>query len=224
MQNWLNRFITAVNDTFPDRVQFIGLQGSVARGEGTERSDIDVVVILDRVDTSDIRQYGVMLDGLPWRERSCGFFSGWGELLTWEPSDLFQFYHDTTPLQGDLSVLLPLLDSAAVDRAIKIGVCTVYHGCVHNMLHEHSEEILKGLYKSASFTVRAILYQKTGQYIRRQSELLAYLSKQPCDEKMIVEIALVLKQGGKVNFERMSEVLFTWAQRTMTSWEEKGTK
>ena len=224
MQNWLNGFIAAVNDTFPDRVQFIGLQGSVARGEATERSDIDVVVILDRVDVSDIRQYGEMLDGLPWRERSCGFFAGWGELLAWEPSDLFQFYHDTKPLQGDLSPLLPLLDSEAVDRAIKIGVCSVYHGCVHNMLHEHNEEILKELYKSASFTVQAIVYQKTGRYISRQSELLAYLLKHPCDEKMIVEIALVLKQGGKVNFERMSEALFTWAKRAMTSWVEKEKK
>ena len=66
MQNWSNGCIMAVNDTFPDRVQFIGLQGSVVRGAAIEQSDIDVAVILDRVDASDIRQYGEVLDGLPW--------------------------------------------------------------------------------------------------------------------------------------------------------------
>ena len=35
---------------------FAGLQGSYAREEATETSDIDVVVILDRLDMSDLQQ------------------------------------------------------------------------------------------------------------------------------------------------------------------------
>ena len=42
-------------------------------------------------------------------------------------------------------------DESAVNRAIKIGACNIFHGCVHNMLHEKSEDILRGLYKSAAF-------------------------------------------------------------------------
>lgn len=40
---------------FGDRLRFVGLQGSRARGEAREDSDIDLVVLLDRV-SADKRQ------------------------------------------------------------------------------------------------------------------------------------------------------------------------
>ena len=43
---WMNDFLQNLNHTFENRVWFVGLQGSFARGEATETSDIDVVVIL----------------------------------------------------------------------------------------------------------------------------------------------------------------------------------
>jgi hypothetical protein len=98
-----------------------------------------------------------MLDNLPHRDLICGFLSGKNEILNWEPSDLFQFCNDTTPIKGSLDEVMAVIDESAVSRAIKIGACNIYHGCVHNMLHEKSEDILRGLYKSASFVVQAIL-------------------------------------------------------------------
>lgn len=151
-----------------------------------------------------------MLDTLPNRELICGFVSGKDELLNWEPSDLFQFYYDTTPIQGSLDELLTVIDEAAIDRAIKIGACNIYHGCVHNMLHEKSENILKGLYKSASFVVQAIVFKHTGKYIKHQKELLQFVS---ADERGIVEIFINLKNGGTVDFNLMSEILFAWAKK-----------
>ena len=158
---WLDGFLKALHDTFANRVWFVGLQGSYGRGEATKTSDIDVVVILDELSASDIQTYNTMLDTLPHREFICGFLSGKDELLQWEPSDLFQFYYDTTPIKGSLDELLTVIDDAAVGRAIKIGACNIYHGCVHNMLHEKSEDILRGLYKSASFVVQAIVFRQT---------------------------------------------------------------
>jgi predicted nucleotidyltransferase len=211
---WMESFLRELNDTFGNRVWFVGLQGSYGRGEATEASDIDTVVILDELTAADIQAYGSMLDQLPHRELTCGFLSGKAELLNWDPSDLFQFYYDTNPVKGSLDALLPLLDGAADDRAIKIGVCNLYHGCVHNMLHGKSEEILKGLYKSASFVVQAIAYKETKKYISRQSDLLAVVSP---EEQRIVNTFLHLKKGGPVNFLEMSEVLFAWTQ----AWIEK---
>jgi hypothetical protein len=45
--------------------------------------------------------------------------------MQWEPSDLFQFCHDTTPIQGSLQEVMTVLDESAVHRAIKIGVCNI---------------------------------------------------------------------------------------------------
>ena len=210
---WLAQYLQAVEHTFAQRVQFVGIQGSYARGEATETSDIDVVLILDEVSSADIRLYGDMLDNLPNRELICGFLSGKQDLLHWEPSDLFQFYHDTTPLRGSLDEVLPLLDAAAVNRAIKIGACNIYHGCVHNMLHEKSMEILQGLYKAATFVVQAICYQQTGRYFRKHAESLEHVS---AGEQMILEGYTSLKCGNTIEFTALSELLHDWAAQWIT--------
>ena len=151
-----------------------------------------------------------MLDTMPHRELICGFVSGKKEIMNWEPSDLFQFCHDTTPIKGSLDEVMAVIDESAVNRAIKIGVCNIYHGCVHNMLHEKSEDILRGLYKSASFVVQAIAYKQTGSYINRQKELLQVVSS---NEQVIVETFMNLKIGGAIDFNLMSETLFSWSKK-----------
>ena len=210
---WMQKFLHSLNEIFANRVCFVGLQGSYGRGEACDTSDIDIVVILDELTTSDIQKYNAMLNTLPHRELICGFVSGKDELLHWEPSDLFQFYYDTTPIKGTLDELLAVIDEAAVERAIKIGACNIYHGCVHNMLHEKSEDILRGLYKSASFVVQAIVFQQTRKYIKHQKELLSIASP---DEQTIVNAFLNLKNAGSVDFIPMSETLFAWAKKWIT--------
>lgn len=210
ISSWTDCFMQALADTFDaQRIWFVGLQGSYSRGAAKEDSDIDIVVILDELSPFDIQSYNAMLDTLPHRELICGFLSGRKEILNWEPSDLFQFYHDTKPIMGSLDELQALLDDTAVCRAIKIGVCNIYHGCVHNILHEKSEEILRGLYKSASFVVQAICFRQTGRYIRSQHELLGIAEP---GERVIVDTFLALKNGGEVDFQKMSEDLFAWAK------------
>ncbi len=207
---WMQNFLQTLHETFANRVWFVGLQGSYGRGEATETSDIDVAVILDELSASDIQNYNAMLDTLPHRELICGFLSGKDELLHWEPSDLFQFYYDTTPINGTLDELLLIIDKAAVERAIKIGVCNIYHGCVHNMLHKKSDKILQGLYKSASFVVQAIIFKQTGKYIKHQKELLSVAAP---DEQDIVNTFLHLKSGGAVDFSLASEALLCFAKK-----------
>ena len=207
---WMNDFIHKLDEVFACRAWFVGLQGSYGRGEATESSDIDVVVILDELKAEDIQAYNDMLDTLPHRELICGFLSGKEEILNWEPSDLFQFYYDTTAVKGSLDDLLASIDQTAVDRAIKMGACNIYHGCVHNMLHEKSEDVLRMLYKSASFVVQAIVFKQTGKYIKHQKELQDVVST---DERLVVDTFLNLKNGGSADFELLSETLFAWAKK-----------
>jgi len=208
--SWMKNYLQALNETFANRVWFVGLQGSYGRGEATETSDIDIVVILDELSAMDIQTYNDMLDTLSHRELICGFLSGKKEIMNWEPSDLFQFCHDTTPIKGSLDEVMAVIEESAVNRAIKIGACNIFHGCVHNMLYEKSEDILRGLYKSASFVVQAIAFKQTGNYISHQKELLQVVS---FDERGIVETFLNLKNGGTVDFNLMSETLFTWSKK-----------
>ena len=207
---WMQYFLQTLNKTFANKVWFVGLQGSYGRGEATETSDIDVVVILDELSAMDIRTYNDMLDTLPHRDLICGFLSGKNEIMNWEPSDLFQFCNDTTPIKGSLDEVLAVVDESAVSRAIKIGACNIFHGCVHNMLYEKDEDILRGLYKSASFVLQAIAFKQTGNYISHQKDLIQVVSS---DERVIVETFMNLKNGGAVEFDLMSETLFDWSKK-----------
>ena len=210
---WMNDFLQKLNKTFGNRVWFVGLQGSYGRGEATEASDIDIVVILDELSAIDIQTYNNMLDVLPNRDMICGFLSGKKEIMNWESSDLFQFCHDTTPIRGSLNEVMAVIDENAVNRAIKIGVCNIFHGCVHNMLYEKSEDILRGLYKSASFVVQAIAFKQTGSYISHQKELLKVVSS---DERVIIETFLNLKTGEMADFNSVSQTLFAWSKKWIT--------
>lgn len=216
INSWIDTFIIKLKETFENRVWFVGLQGSYNRGEATETSDIDVVVILDKLSPDDIHNYSVMLDTLSHREIICGFLSGREEILSWEPSDLFQFCNDTTPIIGSLDDVLALIDESAINRAIKINVCNIYHGCVHNMIHEKSEDILRSLYKSASFAVQAIAFKQTGKYTKHQKDLLFITSP---NERNIIETFVQYKSNLSVDFEKASQALFLWSKDQIIKYQ-----
>lgn len=210
INTWLTLFSEKLQVEFGNRIWFVGLQGSYARGEAYENSDIDMVVILDKLSTEDIYKYHDMINKLPYREMICGFLSGKDELLHWEVSELFQFYYDTKPILGSLDVLLNSIDAASVERAIKTGACSIYHGCVHNMLYDRSNEILRSLYKSASFVIQAVCFQKTGEYTMHLKDLVRIADLQ---DKQILEALVYLKNTDDINFKEMSNMLFDWSKR-----------
>ena len=215
IKTWINIFTDKVEQTFSNRVWFIGLQGSYGRGEATDTSDIDVV-ILDELRIYDLKTYRDMLDTLPNRDLICGFISGKAELLNWEASDLFQFYYDTTPIKGTLDLLLEKVDKQAVKRAIRIGACNIYHACVHNFVHEKSDDILRSLYKSATFVIQAVWFYETGKYLKSKAELQNAITP----PSAVLATALNLKNGADVKFEEMSELLINWAKACIGGYAE----
>ena len=78
------------------------------------------------------------------------------------------------------------------------------------MLHEKSEDILRGLYKAASFVVQAIAFKQTGNYIKQQKDLIQVVSS---DEQAIVEAFMSIRNGETVKFDLMSEMLFVWSKK-----------
>lgn len=216
IQTWIDTFTKKVEQTFANRVWFIGLQGSYGRGEANETSDIDVVVILNDLRIKDLQTYRDMLDTLPNRDLICGFISGKDELLNWETSDLFQFYYDTTPIKGTLDSLLEKIDKQAVKRAIRIGACNIYHACVHNYVHEKSDDILRSLYKSAVFVIQAIWFYETGKYIKSKTELQNAI----VPPSAVLTTAQKLKNGEAVDFEQMSELLLNWSKTVIVGYKE----
>ncbi len=216
IKTWVPQFVNKVEQSFGNRIWFIGLQGSYGRNEATDASDIDVVVILDELRIDDLKTYRDMLDTLPNRDLICGFISGKAELLNWEASDLFQFYYDTEPIKGNLDALLEKIDKRSVRRAIKIGACNIYHACVHNFVHEKNYDILRSLYKSAVFVIQAVWFYETGNYIKSKTELQSAIYP----PSAVLDTAQKLKCGEKVQFDAMSELLINWTKTVIIGYSE----
>ena len=210
---WIKSYLKALDDTFGYRVWFAGLQGSRGRGEAGENSDIDMVVVLDILCPRDIAVYDAMLNALPHRDMACGFLSGKDELLGWDPADLFQFCHDMTPLIGSLDEILQKIGPDDVTRAVRTGACDIYHGCVHNMLYEKDPGALPGLYKSASFVIRAAVYQRTGRFYRKLTDLREQVTGQ---EAAILDAFAAMRSRVPADLTAPSEALFRWAQKVIT--------
>lgn len=207
IKKWLSHYQEMIEKEFGQRIRFIGLQGSQARGEAKEDSDIDVVLILDRFDYDDLMQYRKLLDQLPEREKICGFVSGEEELRQWDRADLFQFYHDTIPLQGNLQWMEDIITRKDIQRAVHMGACNLYHGCVHNALHSQSAQGLQGMLKTARFILQAKYYLETGVYLKSRAEMM---------EKM-QGMDLEILRGGMHEitvdeFPHYARLLMKWAQ------------
>lgn len=205
---WLEQFVQAVTTAFPGRVACIGLQGSRGRGEAGPDSDIDMVVILDRLDREDLARYRRAVEHLSHRQLLCGFVSGREELEHWEPSELFQFYYDTRPLVGGLEFLRERFGREDAARAVRIGAGAIYHACVHNALHERDTELLAGLYKSAVFTLQAKYFYETGCYVAKHRALLERLTG---EDRGILARALDIRAGERPGLEEDGGRLLDWA-------------
>lgn len=210
IEHWLNLYTDAVKKQFGNRIWFIGLQGSYGRGEATDTSDIDVVLILDSLSYQDLSTYSQLLDTLPNRDKICGFVSGRKELEQWEKSDLFQFCHDTTEIVGSLDDILQIIDKDDVKQAVHMGACNIYHACVHNAVHEKSMDNLKAIYKSAVFVIQAIVYLQRGSFVKRQTELGDYLEP---EDRRILDGWLTLKRGDEESFSVLSENIMNWSSK-----------
>ena len=67
VETTLQAFLDGVRERFGSRVAGIRLFGSYARGDATEDSDVDCLVLLDRVDQDDDRAVTNLAADLTWQ-------------------------------------------------------------------------------------------------------------------------------------------------------------
>ena len=190
MKEWLNRFAERVLQTFPGRTLFVGIQGSQGRGEATADSDIDVVVVLDKLSYEEI----------------CGFISGREELANWDRTDLFQFYYDTTAVYGSIDWIRGYIANYDIRRFVHMGACNIYHACVHNAVHEKNPDALREILKQASFVIKAKYYLENKEYIKKNADLIPLLTG---EDKPVLE--LLAEEKWKEDFDGSSKMLMEWS-------------
>lgn len=209
IKKWMADFQARVLSAFKDRIVFLGLQGSYGRGEQTLTSDIDVVVILDRVEFADLQSYRSIINQMESRDLVCGFVAGMSELLAWEKYDLLQLYLDAVPYFGSLDFLKEYFNKEDIKRAVRVGACNVYHAASHNFLHARDMVALKDIYKAARFVVRMKHYLDTGIYVPAMNELIKVAS---AEDSYILEVCVQsFADNNESEFTEKSEMLIAWA-------------
>lgn len=183
---WAENAAEKLEREFEERLMFVGLQGSRARGEAHEGSDIDLVVLLDHVSADDLARYRTIVESLPHAHLACGFVGSAHVLAAWPRHELFQFYHDTHAVRGTLPEVAPFTKADALEAA-RIGASGIYHAACHAYVFdgEAADDILATLFKGAFFTLQALQFARTGAYPATKAELASQLES---DEAHILAI------------------------------------
>lgn len=210
LENWLDEIKNKILNRFKDKAIFIGYQGSYRRGEASENSDIDMVVVLDEFNFDDLITYKSIVQSMPFPEKACGFICGKKELLSWSKFELFQLLKDTEALHGDLSDYITV-DAADAKYAVKINAQALYHSAVHSCLYDTDmKSSLISLYKLVFFILQAKYYADTEEFIGTKSELIKWLSGV---DKDIMSVCISRNEINKLSHEEVEDLykkLITW--------------
>ena len=210
---FLHSFLDELTAAFGGRLLFFGLQGSFARGEQTEASDIDIVTVLDELSFDDVELYRRLTLAADFPVQPCGFIAGKAELAAWEKSDLVSLVFDTKPLLGDLFALVTDFSNDDIKRNVRVTVCSIYHACLHNYLYDRSGDILRSLFKSARFAIRMKHFLLTGTFVHSMNELNALCHG---TEKTIMTTAEDYIPSPD-NFASYTRSLLDWARSLLCS-------
>ncbi len=213
---WLNLAIEKLQKTFNEKLLFIGLQGSYNRGEATSESDIDLVVILDKMNFQDLKEYRRIINEMPNKELACGFISGKKELQNWSKADLFQFFYDTKSLVGNIEDIIQSPTIEDIKKLIKTSSETLYHSAVHSFVHSNNyAEDLQNIYKMTFFILQAKYFVENNIYIKTKNELIKCL--QGIDRE-ILNICINRKQlefTNKNELEILYKKLIDWVSKNI---------
>lgn len=202
---------------FGSRLRFVGLQGSRARDEAREGSDIDLVVLLDHIGADDLARYRAVVESMPHSELACGFVGSERALAAWPRHELFQFYHDTHALFGELPDA-GTFTKADARQAARMGASGIYHAACHAYVFDGdaADGILESLFKGAFFTLQALQFSRTGVYPRTKAEIAAQLEG---EEARILEIGRdweTHRPKDDTECRELVDLLLRWSESIVT--------
>ena len=210
IQIYMSELTEHLKTAFEERLLYVGLQGSYLRGEATEESDMDAMVVLENMTVRDLDTYRSIVMSLGNYEKSCGFICGKAELAGWNPLEICHVLHTTKDCYGTLSDLVPSYDEADVQNYIKVSVGNLYHEICHRYIHADAEVNRRNLpftYKGVFFILQNMYYLKTGVFAMTKKELLTMLRG---EDRAVMETAMLLAKGGNYDFDKALETLFCW--------------
>ena len=174
LDTYLNNLLRECKAAFGQRLLYVGLQGSYLRGEANERSDIDIMLVLDSLSVPDMDTYRSILKSIGSYDRSCGFICGREELARWNPMEVFQLLLTTKDIYGCLSDFLPSATRQDEINYVKISLGNLYHELCHRYIHaDRTKNIgkFRTTCKALFFLIQNLHYLETGTFSATKRDL-----------------------------------------------------
>lgn len=215
-ESYMQLLLSELKKAFGARFVYLGLQGSYLRGEATEDSDFDVMVVIDKLSASDLDLYKQLLGALPYREKACGFICGREELGNWNLLEIAHVLHTTKDYYGELSLLVPKYSNSDIKSFVRLSVCNMYHEICHRYIYsdiESNETLLPVTYKGVFFILQNYYYLRCGRFCKTKQELFSVLSN---EDKAVFETAQLIANKCDYDFDSAFDTLFSWCKRMLS--------
>lgn len=215
IDHYIRQLIDMLRQQYDGKLLYVGLQGSYLRGEATDSSDMDIMVVLDHLSVTDLDCYRDIILSLEQPDKSCGFICSRTDLANWNPLEICHLVHSTKDYYGTLKPLVPAYTNQDVRNYIKLSINNLYHEICHRYIHagrEKSAAMLPGAYRGVFFILQNLYYLEHGVYILTKAALLPLLSGA---DHAVLDCAMKLGDGGQYDFDPCFQLLFTWCQHTL---------
>ena len=215
IDEYIPSLIELLKDIYHERLLYVGLQGSYLRGEATEHSDIDIMVVISNISVADLDEYQKAISSLEGYDKSCGFICGMEELQNWNPLEICHLLHTTRDYFGTLANFIPEYTENDVRNFAKMSLGNLYHEICHRYIHASKEKNIAKIpytYRSVFFILQNLYYLDSGKFIGTKRELREALSGK---DRHILDTAISLANGIEFDFDEVFALLFSWCKETM---------
>lgn len=214
---YLGKLIPLLQERFGERLLYVGLQGSYLRGEATENSDMDIMVLMDGLCVADLDIYRTVIQSLEGFEQSCGFICGKKDLENWNPLEICNLLFGTKDYYGELRRYVPEYTRQDIRNFVRLSVNNLYHEICHRYIHAtrcKNEANLPHSFKGVFFILQNLQYLRTGSFPGTKKELLECLEGK---DRAVLERAMKMSEGYAFDFQESFSLLFAWCQDTIQS-------
>lgn len=189
---WLAEFVERLRATFGDRLAFVAQHGSWARGEAHADSDMDALVVVDRIADADLAAFREVIASMPEGGRmASGLFSSVAEMRAMPRHQLYQYFWGCTPLHGSMGVVVAAPSAAELLLDVRVKASTNLHVARHYLLFPHDlpkkVHALHYPFKECFYALHEWMLVQRGEFFPRKDDLLAVLTD--ADDRAVVTVA-----------------------------------
>ena len=214
IDKYIKDLTAELKSAFGKRLLYVGLQGSYLRGETTEKSDIDIMAVIDGLSVGDLNTYRKALITVGNFDKSCGFICGKSDLENWNPLEICHLLNSTKDCFGELKSLVPAYSEEDERNYVRLSVNNLYHELCHRFVQadrEYNISRLPASSKQVFYILQHLNYLRTGNFIQAKHDLLKALKG---DDKKVLQMCINM-QNGVYDFDKAFETLFNWCQRVL---------